>query len=234
MSIVFDIAVVAIVVLFAIWGYRRGLMRTAFGLVGYIAAAGLSYLLSTPIANWVYNTFIRSATSDFILSSLSDGAKEQGIQTAVDQVIDALPKSIVAFLPESSIKEVTEQLSQATPSNQEIASAVMEHLIYPVAIAIIQLFTVIFLFLLLCIVVKTITKMLKIVDKLPIIGKLNSGLGLVIGLGEAIVFLTFFTGAVAIMIQLSGDQWETVNRSVIEQTYLFRFLYHYNPLISLK
>lgn len=57
MSIIFDIAVVAIVALLVFLGFHRGFVRTVFNLVGYILAAVLAFFISSPISVWIFQTF---------------------------------------------------------------------------------------------------------------------------------------------------------------------------------
>lgn len=234
MSIAFDVAVVVIVVLFACLGYWRGFVRTALGLVGYAVAATLSYILSLPIANWIYQTFMRGASIELILGGLGKLSKDTSLQTALDEAVSILPQGVHSLLPEGAIEGVKMQLLQSVPTHQEIATTLTDQLVEPVATTILQLFSILLLFVILCVVVRILTKMTKWIDKIPLIGRLNASLGVMAGLVEAVVVLALFTGVVALLIFLSGNQWELVNRSMIEETYLFKFLYESNPLIAFK
>ena len=57
-------------------------------------------------------------------------------------------------------------------------------------------------------------------------------LGAVIGIVQAIVFVLIFTAVIAMIINLSGNQLENLNNSVINQSYVFKIIYEYNPLLS--
>lgn len=234
MSIVFDIAVVAIVVLLVFLGYRRGFVRTALNLVGHLAAAVLAFLLSSPIADWIFRTFLRGSSVDLIVNGLSDMTAEQNLSEVVEKAFSAIPESIRTFAPEGAFEDVRNQLMQTVPTHSEIANTIVDQLVAPIATTILQLLLFLILFLLFCVVVKLVSRMLKIIDKLPLIGSINSTLGLVVGLAEAVVFLAFFTGIVAMLIQMSGNQWAALNQDVVDQTFIFKYIYEYNPLIQLK
>ncbi len=233
MSIVFDIAVVAIVALLVFLGFHRGFVRTVFNLVGYILAAVLAFFISSPISVWIFQTFFRSKAVDLISGELAKATQGMDLNQMVQQAIGAIPENLKAFVPDGAIATIENGLS-AAPTTAEVANTVVDQLVGPIAEMVIQLLLFVILFLILCIVVKIITRMLKFIDKIPFVGTANSVLGLFVGLAEAVVFLFFFTSIVAMIIQLSGNQWDAVNQSVVDQSYIFKFIYEYNPLTQIN
>lgn len=233
MSIIFDIAVVAIVILLVFLGYHRGFVRTVFNLIGYILAAVLAYFISSPLATWIFQTFFRNSVVELINGELAKATQGMDINQMVQQAIASIPENFRAFVPENALATVENSLS-SVPTTAEVANTVVDQLVGPIASLAIQGLLFVVLFILLCIVVKLVTRMLKFIDKIPFVGTANSVLGLVVGLAEAVVFVFFFTSIVAMLITLSGDQWSAVNQSVVDQSYIFRFIYEYNPLTKIN
>ena len=177
----------------------------------------------------------RRAEQDARRAALCDGAAGagarggRGARAAVPatEKINTLASSYIG-----STEEIKNNLIQSTPTTAEIAENVVNKVVEPISTMIIQTLAFIILFIVFCIAVKLITKALKIIDKIPLIGSANAALGAVIGIVQAIVFVLIFTAVIAMIINLSGNQLENLNNSVINQSYVFKIIYEYNPLLS--
>ncbi len=233
MSVVLDVIPLIIVVILLLLGYRRGLLRTVLGLSGYLIAALSAYLLSVPIAQWIFQTFLRSDSYNTVMNILSTLSQAQTADTLLHQVIVALPNNLSAFIPAQTVESIKMQWADTIPATEQIAATVTDDLIAPITTATIQLIVFLIAFVILCFVIKILMKVLKLVDRIPLIGSLNASLGLLVGGAEAVLFLLLFTGLVALMIQLSANEWQFLNNQIVEKTILFRFLYQINPLITL-
>ncbi len=233
MSVVLDVIPLIIVVILLLLGYHRGLLHTVLGLGGYLIAALSAYLLSVPIAQWIFQTFLRANSYNTVMNVLSTLSQEQPADTLLHQVIAALPNNLSAFIPAQTVESLQMQWADTIPAPQQIAATVTDDLIAPIATGTIQLMIFLIAFVILCIVVKILMKVLKLVDRIPLIGSLNAFLGLLAGGAEAVLFLLLFTGLVALIIQLSANEWQFLNNQIVEKTVLFRFFYQINPLITL-
>lgn len=234
MSIILDVAVLVILFLAIFIGYKRGFIRTIINLIGYIAAAILAHLVSLPISQFIFNTFLRSKSVELIQNAISEHAGGQSVTELINTAFAAIPEKINTLAASyiGSMEEIKNNLIQSTPTTAEIAENVVDKVVAPISTMIIQTLAFIVLFIVFCIAVKLITKALKIIDKIPLIGSANAALGAVIGIVQAVVFLLIFTIVIAMIINLSGNQLEAINNSVIDQSYVFKIIYEYNPLLS--
>ena len=55
MSYLLDLIIIAIIALFTFLGYKKGLIKVAFGLVSLILAIALSVVLYKPVSNFIIN-----------------------------------------------------------------------------------------------------------------------------------------------------------------------------------
>ena len=234
MSIVFDVAVVAIIALLVFLGYKRGFIRTVFNFVGYIVAAVLASFVGNSLAQLIFNSFFRSKAVELINGELTKVTGSVPLDQMLQQAFAAIPDNIRAFAPENALEQLQNGLTQGTPTTANVAEAIVSNVVGPIAIMILQMLAFVILFIILGIVVKIITSQLKFIDKIPLVGTANSVLGLVIGLAEAVIFLFVFTSIIAMLIQLSGNQWAGLNTNVVDNTLIFKFIYAYNPFIQLK
>lgn len=63
-AIVFDIAIAATIIMMFFSGWRRGFAKVILGMAAVIVAFGAALVLSEPIAEWVYGTYIEKPASE--------------------------------------------------------------------------------------------------------------------------------------------------------------------------
>ena len=181
---VLDIAVIAVIGIFAVMGFFRGLVKTCFSLVPGV--------VSIIIANRIYPTF-----SKFLRTTPLYGIIENGIgnalginsvssEVAADEFINGL--SIPEFLKESLIENnnpVIYDILKATGVGDYISGYIASIFINIISMIVVTLFIVI--------IFKLVLMMLDIVTKLPVIHSFNSAGGFVFGLcqGVLIVWIVF-------------------------------------------
>ena len=69
MNYLIDLIVIALIALFTFIGYKKGLIKVAFGLVSFILAIVISVLLYRPISNFVINY---TPLDDYIETTISE------------------------------------------------------------------------------------------------------------------------------------------------------------------
>ena len=102
MGIVWDLVLVGVCVLFVAIGARRGFIRSAAHFLGTAIAACFAALLGGVAAQWVFDTFFRSALAERVgdsLASLGNG----DTFTAVQQVFASLPEFLLRALEAAGI-----------------------------------------------------------------------------------------------------------------------------------
>ncbi len=67
-----DLLFLAIIIVFAIFSYRRGFMRTILEVVAFVLAIVLASFLSKPVGSIFYNSFIRSNVENHIENSINE------------------------------------------------------------------------------------------------------------------------------------------------------------------
>lgn len=227
MAIIFDVAVFAIVILLLILGYKRGFIRTVINLVGYAVSAVLAFFISQPVAGFIFESFFRKGSVDMINGELGKLSGGQSVAELLDTAFAAIPERISALA-----SSYVGSLDQIKDTIADVATAVVDQVIGPIATIMIQSIVFLVLFIVFCILVKLVTKALKIIDKLPVIGTANAVLGLVVGLVQAVIFLFIFTSVVALIIQLSGNQMDAVNSEIVGQSHVFKAIYNMNPFVG--
>ncbi|MEG0832528.1 MAG: CvpA family protein [Oscillospiraceae bacterium] len=91
--------------------------------------------------------------------------------------------------------------------------------------ALIFIVAVVVLFLL----ISLIANALKLFNKIPILGAANKILGAVIGVAQGLIVCYLLVTVVALMIK-TGSGTGIFSESIVAKTFLFSFIYRYNPL----
>ena len=234
MAIIFFFFLFAIVILLLLLGYKRGFIRTVINLIGYAVSAVLAYFLSQPLATFIFDAFFRKGSVDMINGELTKLSGGQSVSSLLDSAFAAIPERVMALASSyvGPLDEIKASIAASAPTTADVAAAVVEQVIGPIVTIMIQSFAFLILFIVFCILVKIITKALKIIDKLPVIGTANAVLGLVVGLVQAVIFLFIFTSAVSLVIQMSGNQMDVVNSEIVGQSHVFKAIYNMNPFVG--
>lgn len=204
MEIVVDIIIVAILALCIIYGYKKGLIKVATKLLATIIAIVVTLILYIPISNLIINaTSIDESIQNVIYENVSknitpennDNSNENYLQTIQGQLVEDAKNNI---LPETSRK---------------------------LAINIIHIGVIIFLFVALKIGISLIKALTDKISKLPVIKQFDKAGGVVYGL--LIGFVIIFVSLTIIKIVAGINQDNPVSKSV-EKSFIGGILYNNN------
>ena len=212
--LIYDGIVIAVLVLFACLGWRKGLLLSLCGLaaavVAFLGAGFLADTLDGPVAEAMVPK-LQTAIEERITSSGSVGA-----------AVDALQKDGGLFAWAADAVEDMLKNTNVVPSVSDIASTAARYVAQRIAHSVI--FGVSFLALYILLIV--LLHALNLVTRLPGLNFCNDVGGCAIGLikGGIIVFV-----AVAVVMSTSLRP----DAQTLERSYLFKFFVKHNPILSL-
>jgi len=224
MEYIYDLVILAVLLLFALWGMHRGLILSLFSLIAaliaLIGALWVSSAWSPAVAGWLQPTLQPPVTSA-VNAALPEGSSE--IALPVDELLllldDAeLPMELdklLLSLQEDGISELTSE-TLAISLSEKLANA----------IASIALFLLSFLLILL--IWHLIARALDLVARLPGLNTLNKLGGFVFGA---------FRGALLLFICAGLIRWlrnDLIPAEAIQQNCLLNFFMTVNPLELLE
>ncbi len=223
MNLGIDIAVVVIVIVSVIFGFKRGLLSSLISLAGSIASfIGASYL-SDIVSRWVYDTFISSR----IVSSISDNITQS---TDGDSFLNMLENSSLGNFIDmqkatDAIGGFFQGASDLDPSGN--AELLANTLVMPSVVSVINIIVFILLLIIFLTLCGIIIKVSDGLNYVPIIGGLNRFFGGVVGVFIGVVICVIIATLVNIIIPLlnSSDLIE----SWIDNSTVFSIIYYNNP-----
>lgn len=222
MNIILDLIVIAIIVAFVIISAKRGFVRVAVEVAGFIAAVMISLSLSTTLADFTYNKAIEPS----IISSVGEVAENTTADTA-ENVWEALPDFIKNNAERFGInkEEITRNISSGMGQNTtEIVTDISQNSIKPVAVGILKALYEVILMLVLLVIVKFLARFINKLFSFSLVGKLNKVLGGTLGLVKGLIIAWIFCTAVVLIISFTENGIWIFNSENIEKTYIFKML----------
>ena len=226
MSLLLDLGIVALVVLFAVAGYKKGLIVALVNVAGTVIACAVSPLLSSALSTAVYTNLIQNE----ILEAVEKAAEglplnAENIEKA-GEVLTKLPNSICNMLSFLGVK--SEQLASEMDKTSLELPQLVESLVRPNAVRLISTILTVVLFILISVGLKyaahLATKALEAVK----LGNVNKLLGGVFGIAESAFIIMMATLLIYfVMMFMSPDACRYVDDR-INETILYKMIYKYS------
>lgn len=333
-SIVFDVAVIAILAVSAFVGLKRGFAKVVLGLVSTVVAFAVAMGLSSPIADAVYKSWIEKPIEEQLdettnklfggltLGNIADIDFEKvkingvnvdevkidyaGTQKAVVDMskidlrstgvtkadfeklgitddtslgllnaktadlskndienyglgklavaqyisvnlvqrpemknLNVIVEKVGKFLPSLSGSAVTDGISVSAvravtlkmfDTKGSFKSAVMDGIIAPNCTMLIRTIVFGILFLLTMLILRIVASVTSLINKIPVIGKVNAFLGFVLGLVEGIVAVFIVCLVTRLIVSLCGANSILFNDTAINSTFVFKLFYDFDFL----
>lgn len=221
-----DIVFLAVLVLFTVLGWKRGLLRTLTELLAVVLALVLSAQMARAAAPVVIDKALRPATHAAIEQRVAEltGENMPELQPSaeLEQVVEAIPNDFIrkqaqALLGgfensvESALASTPEMLAQA---GKDVADTVLDGVVRDL----VQSLLCAALFVVLSVVLRLLGRVLRIAEKLPGIRQLSELGGAVIGLGKGVIL--------ACLVLWVLGQTGVISPEMAEESVAMRFLSH--------
>ncbi len=210
------LAVIGIVVFLSV---KSGFFKTLFDLVAYIVAVAAAKNISPLLAKNAFDTFIKDGAEKYLSSALSGISAEQ-LPEQADKVIDSVPEGLRGLLEVIGFTEekITEQISSIELNGQDVVSGIMDKVVEPIGVGIMQFLIFIIVGIVLLIVAKIIISLLNgVVKRLPVIKRFNSLLGGLLGFVKGGVIAVILAGLLGVVASVSDNQGfiDAVSNSIL-------------------
>ncbi len=218
-----DLILMAIMALIIFLSVKNGFFKTLFDLVAYFAAFGLAKNLSPLLAKNAFDSFIRPGAESYLESAFV-GIENIDYASRTEQVMDSIPEGLRGLLEiiGLSSEEISEKLSSVSFNSENVVQSIIDAVIEPIGVALMQFIIFVILGVVLLIAAKIIVRLLNgIVKKLPIIKRFNSLLGGVLGFVKAGVVVIVIAGVISVIASTSANQSfiETVGDSILVNSF---------------
>jgi len=230
-ALILDVIVIFIILFNFFVCWRRGFLASLFKVLGFAIACCGAYIGSRALAETVYQLFLRQKLIKTVGEALASSAND--LNLSVQAVLDTVPKWLHGFFIDffGGRDGVTSEVgSLMSGSVQSMSVSVVDEMLYPILFSVLQAVFFILLFFAIMIVVKGLTRILKGVKNIPLLGPVNSLLGGILGVLQGVLLVAVLVLALNLFNGITGNSVAFVNETVINETYAFRYFYEWNPI----
>ncbi len=233
MSIILDVILIAILVLFIATAVKKGFMLSLLELVAVVVSFAAAFMFSPTLAQGVYDGFVEQTLLETLKAQLSENVNASGTIENIQLTISSLPEFVVNFANSIGfdIAAVSSSISSADLSAENLATELVTKIAEPMVVGVITVIAFIILAIVLCIALKFVAKLLSKVFNLPIVGKVNKALGGILGGVKGIAVLVF----ICTILKLAFANGDGEFNLAVQNSFVVNFLDNINPFIeSLK
>lgn len=222
MNLIF-LVTIALMLLLALVGYKRGLIKSVLSIVGIVGAVIITSCVHPYVADLLCKyTNIDEAVSARIESSIKfDGETENSVYQQENFLENTnLPENIKDYIRSSdTVAKSRKQVDGYIDGVVEYLTALtMKGLAYILTLVVVTLAALIILGL------------AKFVDRIPIVGGIDKVGGLLLGIVQAVVIVWIF---MLIVTLLSAFDWADSIIKMIKENNLLEFLYDKNIFLKM-
>lgn len=199
-SVMIDVVIAVVLILFAAAGWKNGLIRSLVGLAAMVLAVVLSTQLARAAAPKIVDRYLRPATYAAIEERAEELSREAGASSSIEelrrnlyQILDAIPSG---FIRERAQDALDDALPLGEPIGgaflmpleelgKDMADTVLDTLVQDVLRSILCAA----LFVVLNGLFRLIARVLRIVEKIPGVRQLNELGGALAGLGKGLILV---------------------------------------------
>lgn len=171
MNYLIDLILIAIIALFTFIGYKKGLIKVAFGLVSFILAIVISVILYKPVSNFIIKY---TPLDDYIENTVSE-----------------------RLTSSETTKEETENIVSNYYNNIKNASTSV--IASGISKAVINISSMLIVFIISKIILMFFKFIGDIIAKLPLIKQFNSAGGFIYGLSKGFVIIYIILAIIAVL-----------------------------------
>ncbi len=236
MSLIIDLILILVAAGAIYLGISRGFIRSVMHFSSLIIAIGAVYFLTQPLSLWINENFVAGKISAEVESSISAivSAGEEKLQ--LDMVLEKRPEALTKIAERFSINldEIEQYYSDVLSSLADSIAIenISEKIASPTAEAISNIIAAIVIFIAALLVLKLIVFLLELLCHIPVLKRLNKFLGFVFGIASAFVSLFIIANlSVGLIHALESMNGNLFNQSVIDGSFILRFLYRCNLIL---
>lgn len=234
MNFIVDAIIIAIIAIVIVRSSKKGFVSSLVDTFAMIIATIVSYMFTPEVSQFIYDSFIKNSVSKGFEKVLDDMNTNTAVADKVDAMIASLPESAVNLADSLGIINLNSigagiHMPGVIDDNQLITT-VLNDFAYNVMITITKIVVFFILFVVATLVLRMVSNFLENINKIPLIGKLNSTLGGVLGVAKALIIILVVCTVMYFIIS-SSDNVDLVG--AISGSKIYNFVTENNPLLDI-
>lgn len=196
MNLIVDIAILAIIIICIIAGYKKGLVGMAFSVASFIVAAIIALILFNPVASFIMNkTELDETIQNVIIENFTE-------ETGQQKEAENMPDMIMNYIEERTNEVKNIGVEAAAVSLSQLS---------------IKALSFIGLFIVAKIILAFFSKLANLIASLPILKQFNKAGGLLIGILKGLIIVYIILAILLLVMPFFGNLgvYEAINESFI-------------------
>ena len=230
MGIVFDAIFIGIIIAVVILSKNKGFVSSCLDSLSLVISSVVSFLFTKQVADAVYDFAIRDSVKTTFKNALDQANSGISMSEKVSAMVEALPEEArkLAGYAGVNIEGLKHGASYGSYTDEQLIEIVADKVAYDIMIVIVQAITFMVLFVLVSLLVKFVSGFLSdTLSKLPVVGKLDSGLGAVFGLLKGCLIVAALSVLFTIIVATAEANSPLL---AIEESYIYGFLKSISPI----
>ncbi len=190
-----DIIIIAVVLLVIYLSAKKGFVATCLDTLSIVVSSIAARFLSGPIATAAYDSFIGDLLKTELKQALDEMSSSLTMREKAVELVKALPESAVKISNSFGIDVESLAAKVNVSTEDELISAIADTGFgRSVMISFVEIIAFAILFVVITLAVRVFSNFFKhILEKLPVVGTLDTALGGILGLVKAAVILIAIT-----------------------------------------
>lgn len=223
-SLIFDIVMLLVLLLVAFMNQRKGFVAGLLQLIGSLASVVLSARLAQKGAEFLFEKFLYQSYL---------GRMETAVGGSETVDLPAIMEQYGGFLPESFRQSVAEKaqmlIDAAAP---QLAEQLVKEVLQPLTTPMIAMVLFFVCFALCKLVIGLVVALLTNINKVPLVGSVNQGLGFCLGLLIGLVDVYILLCVVYAVITLTSGALPYLNQTDLAGSMALRIFSFLNPFVG--
>lgn len=218
--LLWDIAAVLIIAFFIHNGAARGLVRTVVSLAGYLIALLAARFLSPVIAEFLYDKVVKDALIIVLTGRMEEALAGGG--GVASELLELIPDGLRRIMD----GDVAGILGAFSSDVEQLAETLVDTALRNPVLSILQALLFLVLFSLTLLLVRKLSWIFSGINRIPLIGTVNTLLGGVLGVIQAALAMVIGAVVLRLIIVFSGG-FVWLNPQIIDDTYIWRVFYSF-------
>lgn len=224
--VLYDAIAVVILLISISKSARIGFAQTVTAIAGRIAAFFGAMFIGKSGSQLIYDLFLGSRMESFLEESIAGSTNIGDIVSNLQEAVDALPDFVANFYGLSNHIDLEAALDT---SIADVVTVLEEQLVEPAVTGFIHIVLFLISFAVLCFLVNHFAKAVGLVFKLPVIKTVDRFFGGLLGIVQGGINLYLIALVLRLILYFVSDPPALLSEAVIEETFLWSRIYHFNP-----
>lgn len=226
-----DISLVLLIALTVILCWKRGFIRSVFGVAKNLVAIIVTYMLGSTASAWISEHLVTHRVTDYVHDRLLS-MFETGAETFdLTHILDNIPSWVEIFFQRGDLDAdaLSGQLGSLTAADASSLEALATSLAAPITKMVSDFLGYTLVFLVSLLALTLLAHLLYKVAELPVIRNIDHLLGLALGVLCAVLYASAYTLLLfAALSMLEGVRPDFAFHEAYEQTIIFQRIYNIN------